>query len=451
VIVGTALFFALPSILPLLYPDLFTAGRGDELILLSRIVLLQPVILGVSNLAASCVQMYGRYSIFALSPVLYNVGIIIGAALFYPIWGIVGLGGGVILGAVLHLAIQAPFFFVHGLSGKMTFVSFKEVWVIARQSLPRTLSLSFSSLTILALTAYASTLYSGAITLFMFAMNLAAAPLSLIGASYSVAAFPTLSSLYQKNQYSEFRDHILIAARHILFWSMPLTSLCIVLRAHIVRAILGTGAFGWSDTRIAAATFAAIILSLAAQSIILLFVRGYYASERTRLPLIITALTAFASVTLGVGLARIYDTDGFLYYFIQDLLRLADSDNASIALLGLGMSIGNILGAATLVYIFGRTFTGVTREVAKAFRDGFVGAVFAGAGAYSTLVFFKHVYSLDSFAQIVFQGGTAALGGVITALLVLYGINNREVREIWSALHGKYQNVRIRGVEDAHN
>lgn len=443
-----ALFFAVPFMLPYVFPEIFGRGLGSELVLLTRILLLQPFFLGISNLAASCVQMYGRYALFALAPVLYNIGIIAGVLFFYQLFGIAGLGVGVVFGAMLHFFVQAPFFFAHGLSGKLSFVPLREIYAIALQSIPRTLSLTFGALAVLALTSYASTLHAGAVTLFMFAFNLSAAPLSLIGASYSVAAFPTLSALYQKNQYAEFKEHILIAGRHILFWSLPIISLCVVLRAHIVRAILGTGAFSWSDTRIAAATFALFVLSLAAQGIMLLFVRGYYATERTIVPLVVTACTAVGSVVFGMLLASLYEREGIMYYFIQDLLRLSTTDDASVALLALGMSIAYTIGAIALVLIFSRTFSGVSRELGKAFRDGFVGAVFAGTGAYAVLTLFRHVYSLDSFLQIVFQGSVATLAGLCTAGAVLFLIGNREVREIWLTFRGRFVRVRIRGAEE---
>jgi putative peptidoglycan lipid II flippase len=398
--------------------------------------------------------MYGRYTLFALAPVLYNIGIIIGALLLYPKMGLVGLGWGVVLGALLHFGIQAPFFFVHGLSyrgkGPGLFVALKEVGSIMLTSIPRTLSLSFTSLAFLAIIAYAATLKPGSIALFTFAFNLAAAPLALIGVSYSVAAFPTLSRLYKESNHEEFVSHMLTAARHILFWSLPLTALCIVLRAHIVRAILGTGLFTWADTRIAAATFALFVLALAAQGITLLFVRGYYAAEKTLVPLVVTAITGVASVLLAIGLTTMYTANTTFAYFLHDLLRLAPRDDASIALLALGFSIASIMGALALVTIFSISFLGVGRQMGKAFRDGFVGAVFAGFGAYLATLGFAQVYDLSSLVQILFQGFVAGFAGITLSSLILYLIGNREVREVYAALHGhasKLSRIRVKGVE----
>jgi putative peptidoglycan lipid II flippase len=216
---SVVVWLALPYVLPRLYPTLFAHGDGAELLTLTRILLAQPFLLGLSNLAASCVQMYGRYMLFALAPVLYNIGIIFGALVLYPHMGLSGLGWGVVLGAALHFGVQAPFFFVHGLARsereRHFFASARTVGSLMLSSVPRTLSLSFSSLSFLTVVGYASTLKVGSLALFTFACNLQAAPLALIGASYSVAAFPTLSRLYKENNYAEFTEHLLIASRHM--------------------------------------------------------------------------------------------------------------------------------------------------------------------------------------------------------------------------------------------
>jgi fructose-specific phosphotransferase system IIC component len=86
----------------------------------------------------------------------------------------------------------------------------------------------------------------------------------------------------------------------------------------------------------------------------------------------------------------------------------------------------------------------------KAFRDGFVGAVFAGFGAYLATLGFAQVYDLSSLVQILFQGFVAGLAGITLSSLILYLIGNREVREVYAALHGhasKLSRIRVKGVE----
>jgi putative peptidoglycan lipid II flippase len=226
-------------------------------------LLLQPILLGISNLFANLTQLRHRFLLYSVSPLLYNLGIIFGIVAFYPQMGLPGLGWGVILGAALHAAVQAPFFFrekvERTLPFKETLKILSEVLIL---SVPRTLSLAAGQFTLLCLVALASLLTVGSISVFTFASNLQAVPLTIIGVSYSVAAFPTLARFFQGGRHTEFVAHIEGALRHIIFWSIPATVLIIVLRAHLVRAVLGAGAFDWSATRLTAAALALFVISL---------------------------------------------------------------------------------------------------------------------------------------------------------------------------------------------
>ena len=48
----------------------------------------------------------GRFASAAVAPSLYNISIILGAVLLGPVLGVEGLAVGVVIGSLLHLAIQ---------------------------------------------------------------------------------------------------------------------------------------------------------------------------------------------------------------------------------------------------------------------------------------------------------------------------------------------------------
>src|SRR3989344_7830673 len=98
----------MPSFLAFLYPNFVESTYQSEFVTLSRILLIQPILLGLSGVLASVTQVNRRFVLFALSPVLYNVGIIAGAVFLYPILGLIGIGLGVIAGAVAYLAVNIP-------------------------------------------------------------------------------------------------------------------------------------------------------------------------------------------------------------------------------------------------------------------------------------------------------------------------------------------------------
>jgi putative peptidoglycan lipid II flippase len=101
VLLSTLLFILMPWLAPKVFPGIDDPALQSDLILLGRMFLLSPVFLGISNIFASIVQVYKRFIIYALSPILYNFGIIIGIVALYPVFGIGGLGLGVIIGCML--------------------------------------------------------------------------------------------------------------------------------------------------------------------------------------------------------------------------------------------------------------------------------------------------------------------------------------------------------------
>ncbi|MBA3550947.1 hypothetical protein H0W32_01940, partial [Patescibacteria group bacterium] len=78
---------------PFLLKIFFPVEERDyaTLIHMTRIMLLSPIFLGFSNFLASVTQIYKRFFIYALSPIFYNLGIIIGIVFFHRLWGMEGL------------------------------------------------------------------------------------------------------------------------------------------------------------------------------------------------------------------------------------------------------------------------------------------------------------------------------------------------------------------------
>ncbi len=100
------LFVSAPYLVTTFFPG-FTHD-GETLTMLIRILLLQPLFLGISSLLGVVTQMSQRFVLYAISPLVYNVGIIIGIVFLYPVLGITGLVSGVVVGAFLHALIQWP-------------------------------------------------------------------------------------------------------------------------------------------------------------------------------------------------------------------------------------------------------------------------------------------------------------------------------------------------------
>src|SRR3989344_154479 len=101
IVVSGVAFFLMPVISNILFKG-FSDTALSEVILISRILLLSPIILGFSNLFGSLTQAFNRFTIYALAPLLYNAGIIIGIIFLTARVGVLGVAIGVVVGASLH-------------------------------------------------------------------------------------------------------------------------------------------------------------------------------------------------------------------------------------------------------------------------------------------------------------------------------------------------------------
>ncbi len=423
-----------PGILERLFPQFAEQGRLPELVALTRVMLLQPVLLGFSNIFAAITQTRHRYTLYAISPLLYNLGIIIGIVALYPLFGLPGLAWGVVLGALFHAGIQIPSIVHDGFLRRLPrLVLPRELVKTITMSVPRALALSMNQIAFIGLTALAATLATGSIAIFMFAYNLQAVPLAIIGASYSVAAFPTLASALSNGERSEFIRHIAIAARHVLFWSLPATALIVVLRAHIVRTILGSGAFDWTDTRLTAAAFAVLSLSLACQGLMLLLVRGYYAAGRTFVPFLVSTGIALGTIGLGEILIRAFGLPTVLAS-VQSLLRLQDIPGSTVLALAFAYAIATILGTVVLAFHFERRFRGFFAQIKRSLAQSITAAFAAGIAAYAMLALMDPLTFASTLFSVFSRGFAAGTFGLIVAGLVYALLKNSEYLETTEAV-----------------
>lgn len=438
VAVSIGIYIATPFLIHTLFPA-FSGDTYNELVSMSRLLLLSPILLGLSNLLGSVTQMLHKFFAFAVAPVLYNIGIISGAYFFYPTFGAIGLAWGVVLGAFLHFFVH---FFVSSRNGftlnVSIFPAFLDIWEVIKVSLPRTIGLSANQIALFALVAFAATLPHGSITVFNFAFNLQSVPLAVIGVSYATAAFPGLSKHFADDEMKKFLEKILTAARHIVFWSLPVLVLMIVLRAQIVRTILGSGSFDWTATKLTAACLAIFTISVVAQSIGLLFARGFYATGNNNIPLGVNVLSSIVIIITGYYFLALYASSAFIQDFIGSLLRVDGLAGGSVLMLALAYSVGMLLNTILLVYFFRRRFGRFLSPVKDTLMHGSFSALIAGLVAYEFLEIFGLYLDLNTFIGIFTQGLVAGVAGLLTWWLILELIGNEEIRDVRTSLHRKF-------------
>lgn len=431
-----------PYFLPSMFPGM--ASHMDELVMLMRILLLQPLFLGVSSLFGVVTQLGHRFVLYAISPLIYNVGIIVGIAFFYPLMGINGLALGVVLGAFGHMIVQVPLVKKSNLSFFFTRnINWGVLVNVLKVSIPRALTLAMQQIVLLVLVGLASMMAVGSVSVFQFAYNLQSVPLAIIGASYSIAAFPFLADLFAQKKMDVFKLHIITALRHVIFWSVPAIGLIVVLRAHIVRVVLGSGAFNWADTRLTAAVLALLALSLVAQAINLLIVRAFYAGGHTKTPFVVTLIGSIFAVGFTYFLHVTYSVNSGFAELLETLLRVDDVLGSEVMIIGLGYSIAICIQTIVLVYCavrrFGIPMNWLPLNLLRAVLASVVGAVFA----YQTLNFFVVGINDTAFLGILLQGVLGGVAGILGIVLTYYALRSPELTEIYKSLHSRIFKVDI--------
>jgi len=273
---------------------------------------------------------------------------------------------------------------------------------------------------------------------FMFAWNLQSVPLAIIGVSYSVAAFPTLARFHAAGNRAEFIRHIEEALRHMIFWSVPAIVLTVVLRAQLVRVILGSGEFDWDATRLTAAALALFIISLCAQSISLLIARAYYAAGKTRTPLTLGLISLVVTVSSASFLVFVFHASESLRYFLEALMRVNDLAGTTVLMLALGYSLGALVQCVLGMMYFARDFdvsySGVKRLLFQTTSSSIIG----GAVAYGVLFVVGALVDIDTVAGIVTQGILGGLSGLITIGALLLILRNEEFLEAIEAFKKRF-------------
>jgi len=306
------LFFIIIAALTFIYADqlcrliapTFSPERINLMVDLTRIMLLAQLFFCFSNFLTGVIQSHQRFLVPALSPVVYNLGIIFGIVFLVPIWGIYGPTIGVVIGAVLHLLVQLP------LAIRLGFVYQFRAWhfthpgvkEIARLMLPRTLALGINQIEATVAVFIATSLAVGSLSIFYFAQHLMNVPVGLFGSTIGQAALPSLSRETALKEAASFKKILTSSLFQVLFLVLPASAILLILRVPVVRLAFGAKNFPWQATILTGRILAFFTLAIICQSLVQILVRGFYALHDTKTPLIVGTIAVFTNVVLSIYL-----------------------------------------------------------------------------------------------------------------------------------------------------
>jgi putative peptidoglycan lipid II flippase len=439
ILISIVLIVFTPAIISLIAPG-FSAQKQQTAVALMRIMFLSPIILGASSIISGILQVFHRFLVTALAPLMYNLGIIIGILFFVPRFGLQGLAWGVVLGGVFHLLIQLPALFTSGFKYSLNF-NFRDEGVIKTVKLmaPRSLGLGASQLNTIAVTAIASTLATGSIAVFNLANNLSLILINSIAVSVSTAAFPSMSLAYIKNEKEEFLQKFSNVFRQMVFITVPLSLLLLILRAQIVRVVLGAGKFDWADTKLTTACLGILAFNLIAPQLILFLSKTFYAAHNTKIPAIISIFSVAFNICLSLLLVWLIKISPAFSLFLQHFLRLEGVKSIGVISLALSLSITGVLQTFLLLFMFYKKFPQFkTKEIWDSSNKVLIASLVLIALTVSVRQLLGSIVSLQSFwgvfVQLILSGGAGLVGYCLASIL----LKSSEIKTISQSFFKKF-------------
>ncbi|MCA9964260.1 MAG: murein biosynthesis integral membrane protein MurJ [Anaerolineales bacterium] len=327
----------------------FGENLGQEPLLLPltvrlmRIMLLSPIIFGVSGVFMGALNARQHFLLPALAPTIYNLGIIAGALLLKPTE--MGLAWGTVAGALGHLLVQLP-----GLRQKRARYTAvftlhdPGVQQVLRLMAPRVLGLSFSEINKFVVLFLTGSMPLGSLPALTTAFRLLIMPQGVLGQALGIAAFPTLAELAARSALREMRQIVMDSLRLVLFLGLPITVLFMLLRQPIITILFERGLFDADDTNLVAVALLFYALGLVALTALEVIARAFYSLNDTLTPVLAGGVQILLMAGLSLWLSqRLFPSLGQ-----QPLGGLA-----------LGFSISNFAEVGLLLWLLRRKLGGL--------------------------------------------------------------------------------------------
>jgi len=406
----TALFIVLAPwvILPFGNPG----GSRSLAVGLSRVLFPIVALLGMSGIVVGILNSYEHFSVPALTPVFWNVAIIVGLVIGVPREHTIDAklyvyAVAIVVGTVIQVLLPLPW--LRGRDDRLRLViDWRDPAVrrVMKLMLPVTLGLGLINFNAVIDSAFASRLINPRLAPAAIdsAFRLYMLPQGMFSVAIATVLFPSLARLAARGDIQGFRNTVSLGLRQIAFLLVPASVVSAVLAEPITRIVYQRGQFHVSQTPVVAAALAAFSAGLMFNGTMLMLNRAFFSLQSNWIP---TAV-ALGNLVLNAGL------DAAFYRF-------------GIWGIPLSTSVVNIAGTAVLLYLLRRR---LGRIDLRATSDTL--ARVTTASAVLGGVAFGIWYALDRGLGRSFGGQLVSVGLALTAGTASYLLACRalQVREL---------------------
>jgi putative peptidoglycan lipid II flippase len=280
--------------------------------------LISAILFGLGGLIVGILNAHQIFLIPALTPAMYQLGIIFGALVLAPSMGIYGLAWGVVLGAVAYLLIQIPsllkltagsavarYRFTLGLKDALV----RQVFLLMG---PRLIGVAVVQLNFWVNASLASQMVEGSLTSLTYGFSLMIMAQAAIAQSVAIAAMPTFSAQHALNQQDEMRASLASSLRGILLMAIPASVGLILLREPLITFLFRRGRFDEHDVQLTAWALLWYAAGIIGHSVMEILTRAFYAQHDTKTPVIIGTIAMGLNVVFSITFARMFESVGWM-------------------------------------------------------------------------------------------------------------------------------------------
>lgn len=306
----------------------FDKEQSELVVSLTRIILPSQLFFFLGGLMMGTLESRQNFSARAAGPVIYNLGIILGAVVFSRTMGIHGLAVGALVGAfagnilyTFYCLKKAGFEFRPSLNIRHPGV--KNVGALA---LPVILGLSLPQIDVIINRLFATCVSDISVAALNYANRLMQLPLGIFAQAAGTAILPTLSAYAARNAIDDLRSGVSFGLRAVLALNIPASLFMVVMADPIIRTVYMSGRYSSADvaaTSGALALYSAGIFAWAGQAIV---ARGFFAMQDTWTPIILGTVVTVIFIPMNYIFMKMMGHNG---------LALATSVAATIHLIGL--------------------------------------------------------------------------------------------------------------------
>jgi len=285
----------------------------DLFVSLTRIMMISPILLGISSLITGYLQVRKQFFVTSLAPLFYNMAMIFGSIILVAIFdmGVQGIAISAVIGSLLHLLVQIPKFktyyksrFRVGIKPLLEGLRHSKTSQALRLAIPRTIGVLGEEINTVVNTLISFSLAVGALSAYKFAVSLHLFPINIVGSAVAQVALPNLAEHCEDEK--AYRRILNRSIQTALFLVFPIVSILIVLRLPLVRLAYGTGAFDWRATILTSWCLVLLSFSVVGQTVVQILLRAFYALKETWLPLIAITIGIVVNILFALLLTNFF-------------------------------------------------------------------------------------------------------------------------------------------------